>query len=1153
MRSKLLGPVLAVLAGVGIISCSDLITNARPMHQPRGAAFDAVPTPKVRITQVYGGGGNSGAPFNQDFVELYNEGTAPQDLAGWSIQYASATGSGALGNGASQLLALSGTINPGQYYLIGLATSTNGVALPAPDMASTSINMSGSAGKVALADIATSLGCNTAATCAANGNAVHIVDLVGYGSANYFEGSGAAPGLANTTSAARNDPCVDTDDNAADFKAINPPTPRNSSTTTATCEGGSGPVIGPLDHILVSGDATVAAGSTITLTAQLQDAANHTLTDPAATYTWTSADETKATVSGSGNTATVTGVAAGQTTISVEATSNGVTKTQPTTITVSGGSGPNNGPVTSNTIFVSEIHYDNVGVDANEAIEIESPAGQSLDGYTLALYDGTSGLTYPAGSAPISLTGATQTICGNRQVMALRFPSNGLQNGSQDGATPTVPDGWAILDPQGHPVEFMSYEGTFVAGNGPALNYLSTDIGVAESAAASATQSLQRAGNGVWFGPSANTMGACNPAEPVAPQTIIIQDRPTALPVGFQDQFFIDSRSKDGHGNPVGNGDVTWSSSAPTIVSIDATTGIVTGLKAGQATITATAKSDSTIGTAVVNAAVLPTAANARVGHNTELGTPADADPSDEFIIARRQYTLSYSAAHGGPNWVSWNLDATHKGSAPRCDCFSADPEVAAHGVPAYDTNDWINGGVWSRGHMAPSADWNVSDGDNAPTFYLSNMLPQNQTLNSGAWGDLENHLRDLATGSTEIYIIAGGIFTRGRTNGQDGFGFMNSRGHIAVPDSVWKIAIVVPDGRSASGIASPSDVQVIATKFPNSSAGTGSYTNYLSTIAAIEKSTGYDFLSALPENIQCRLETRNCAPNAVIAGPLGGDEGQTLTFDGSGSSDVDGGQLSYQWSVNGTVAGIQPALSFTFPENGEYDVTLVVSDLQGASSTKTITVSIANVAPIVTFKSITSTNIESGDIVATTGSFTDPGMDAPWRSSIDWGDGHTTPTLPSTLVRSGEKLLGGTQYKKLGTFTATLTIVDNDGGAGSSSLTYNVTRRNIRGSVDPRVIRLSNGNDHVTVTLVRDLVANMDDIDVESVNIGGVGVSRKNNGRYDYDVKNRGLTVELTFSKRALMDAGLLTGSTSELTLTGALTNGIQIVSHLSVTTATR
>src|SRR6476469_397416 len=111
MRSKLLGPALALLADVGIISCSDLITNSTtPMRGARGAAFDQTPAPKVRITQVYGGGGNSGATFNQDFVELYNEGTAPQDLSTWSIQYASATGTGALGATSSQLLVLSGTI-----------------------------------------------------------------------------------------------------------------------------------------------------------------------------------------------------------------------------------------------------------------------------------------------------------------------------------------------------------------------------------------------------------------------------------------------------------------------------------------------------------------------------------------------------------------------------------------------------------------------------------------------------------------------------------------------------------------------------------------------------------------------------------------------------------------------------------------------------------------------------------------------------------------------------------------------------------------------------------------------------------------------------------------------------------------------------------
>jgi hypothetical protein len=383
-------------------------------------------------------------------------------------------------------------------------------------------------------------------------------------------------------------------------------------------------------------------------------------------------------------------------------------------------------------------------------------------------------------------------------------------------------------------------------------------------------------------------------------------------------------------------------------------------------------------------------------------------------------------------------------------------------------------------------------------------------------------------------------------------------------------------------------------------------------------------------------------------AGLNGGAEGTPLSFDASTSSDTDAGDvLSYQWSVNGQIAGIGATLSYAFPDNGAYSVSVIVSDLYGGTSTTsanvaisnanptaifnapstvnetspivlsvsnvgdpssvdvnaglkiefdcgagagysapgtatsvicptaedgirtvharvtdkdggatvlTASVAILNVAPTVTFKAVTPTTIQSGDIVATTGSFTDPGKDAPWTSSIAWGDGQTTPTLPSRLVVSGEKLIGGTQYKKVGTFTATLTVTDNDGGAGSSSLTYTVSRRDIHGSVDPRVIRLStSGGDDVTITLVRDLVANMGDLDVSSVKIGSVGVNKKNNGQFDYHVSGNGSSAELTFSKKALIAAGLLTSSTNDLTLTGDLTNGIEIVSHVNVTTSAR
>ena len=116
----------------------------------------------VVISQVYGGGGNSGAIYTYDFVELFNKGTETVSLEGWSIQYASASGTGAFGASATQITPLSGSIAPGQYLLIQEAAGSNVIAdLPTPDITdATPIAMSGTGAKVALVNIATGLGCN---------------------------------------------------------------------------------------------------------------------------------------------------------------------------------------------------------------------------------------------------------------------------------------------------------------------------------------------------------------------------------------------------------------------------------------------------------------------------------------------------------------------------------------------------------------------------------------------------------------------------------------------------------------------------------------------------------------------------------------------------------------------------------------------------------------------------------------------------------------------------------------------------------------------------------------------------------------------------------------------------------------------------------
>ena len=166
----------------------------------------------VVISEVYGGGGNSGSTWTNDFVELYNRSDVAVDVSGWVVQYYSATGTVPAPGTAT----LTGSVAGHHTYLVQMAAGTGGSAsLPTPD-ATGNAAMSGSNGRVDLVRTDTT-----------------VVDRVGYGTATIFEGS-PAPGLSNTTAATRNAPCVDTDNNATDFRATEP-SPENSAVAKAAC------------------------------------------------------------------------------------------------------------------------------------------------------------------------------------------------------------------------------------------------------------------------------------------------------------------------------------------------------------------------------------------------------------------------------------------------------------------------------------------------------------------------------------------------------------------------------------------------------------------------------------------------------------------------------------------------------------------------------------------------------------------------------------------------------------------------------------------------------------------------------------------------------------------------------------------------------
>ena len=218
---------------VALITSPGQLTLLAALLAGLSGAASATGSSNLVISQVFAGGGNSGAPYTYDYVELFNRGAAPFTTGDWSLQYASTAGVW------SSRVALSNiTIPAGGYYLVQLQTANSAIggALPTtPDMSSTSINMSASNGKIALANIG--------AQMAGGGLNANVVDMVGYGTANAYEGT-AAPAPSATTALFRAaNGCTDTDVNSSDFTAagFSPSnSPRNSKSAANSCSGAGG-------------------------------------------------------------------------------------------------------------------------------------------------------------------------------------------------------------------------------------------------------------------------------------------------------------------------------------------------------------------------------------------------------------------------------------------------------------------------------------------------------------------------------------------------------------------------------------------------------------------------------------------------------------------------------------------------------------------------------------------------------------------------------------------------------------------------------------------------------------------------------------------------------------------------------------------------
>ncbi len=180
-------------------------------------------------------------------------------------------------------------------------------------------------------------------------------------------------------------------------------------------------------------------------------------------------------------------------------------------------------------VFVNEFHYDNNGTDSGEFIEIVGTAGTDITGWSIVRYNGNNGNVYtspgpnPAGSDVFSGILGDDTGSGFG-FATVNYNTNGLQNGPADG--------FALVDNTNSVIQFLSYEGSFTANNGPAAGMSSADIGVSESGGTPAGASLQLSGQGlqasdfIWTAQPAATAGATNTNQvfdtPIPPQQLAI-------------------------------------------------------------------------------------------------------------------------------------------------------------------------------------------------------------------------------------------------------------------------------------------------------------------------------------------------------------------------------------------------------------------------------------------------------------------------------------------------------------------------------------------------------------------------------------------------------------------------------------------------------
>jgi endonuclease G len=334
----------------------------------------------------------------------------------------------------------------------------------------------------------------------------------------------------------------------------------------------------------------------------------------------------------------------------------------------------------------------------------------------------------------------------------------------------------------------------------------------------------------------------------------------------------------------------------------------------------------------------------------------ADLTEPNNYLMEKDAYTLSYNRDKGTPNWVSWHLESAWYGTLARNDTFRADPAVPADWYRVQATDYFTSG--FDRGHMTPNADRDkeTSIPLNQATFLMSNMVPQAPDNNQGPWADLEGYLRTLTDAGNEIYIVSGPAGIGG--TGSSGFMTTIADGHVTVPASTWKVALIIPKGDDDVSRVTAA-TRTIAVIMPNTQGIRNvDWHTYLTTVDAVEQLSGYDLFSNLPDAVENSVEagTDGSNPPGTADGAFTTAEDTPATVTMTAANPSSTTTLTYtivSGPAHGTLSpGTGADRVYTPADNfsGTDSFTFRVSDGTRNSNTSTVSILVTEVndAPVI-------------------------------------------------------------------------------------------------------------------------------------------------------------------------------------------------------------